>query len=901
MLKKGTARSALVLAAAALASLLIFVPQSHAAAEAISSESDNNNLRGRPVGVTLLGQDATRNADDNSSATSNTLRRFLQNILHTSEKQLDEDIDAHYPLFLTNDERKADDYHDNNVLFSFTIKAPSSNVMSQPPTDRKLGGGASSDLVVHVTYEQIYQIMVFLITATALGIITSKLGMPALVGEIITGFLLGPPLANFVPYPKALVLVGEIGLIMLLLEAGVELDVAQLRETGARALGIGLTGTILPLAVGMGLALASSSSMGIKSALAVGASFSPTSLGVAASALKQGKMLDTPVGQLIVSSCVIDDVLALILLSMFQVLVEVDPPMIAYFIPFISSIGFLLVLGGSAVTWLPKFIQNKILRKMPEQHRELAMFSIMTAMLLAYLPLLNYTKSSYLTGAFLAGATFSQIESAHHAFIKQTHQLMTWLLRVFFAASIGFQVPVKLFSDPYVIGWGFILYAAVLAKFPLLFYVPKFEDVKEGATYNPFLRDQLITGLAMTCRGEFSFIIAAFALSKGLISAKIYAAIVWAVLLSCITSPFILLTLIKYFNKKQEEFLRETNPTNIKAGSDGMIPLYLHIVTTAPAAWGQQEVFRKILNDMNLEVIDRRTNRRGRTLSSEVQTDLFVKDKTMEIKFQKIAGQRRIKDALKKAMEFTKEEIEALSKAIDEVENILDNDCNEFFMQFDNNDDGVVSISELKRGLENKLKLKLTNRQARKVMDLFDDSGDGFLQKDEMVSLAEFKHRLHVLKDDLKSSALDLSIKESLKDTHKRTSFVKRMTSKELSQVSLVSLEKEAQEALTEVAKEQDEIIARGEVIEETLQKALGETSSVVVDVWNPWPWTELFDKIASYYELETVEHFVAVFANIDVDEGGTSDQAEIFSALLQAGVEISEEGVQTLFNMKSI
>ena len=110
--------------------------------------------------------------------------------------------------------------------------------------------------------------------------------MPALVGEIFAGFLLGPPLADFVPYPEALVLVGEIGLIMLLLEAGVELDVAQLRETGLRALAIGVTGTMLPLLVGIGLGWASGSAATLKSALAVGASFSPTSLGVAASALK---------------------------------------------------------------------------------------------------------------------------------------------------------------------------------------------------------------------------------------------------------------------------------------------------------------------------------------------------------------------------------------------------------------------------------------------------------------------------------------------------------------------------------------------------------------------------------------------------------------------------------------
>ena len=646
--------------------------------------------------------------------------------------------------------------------------------------------------------------------------------------------MLGPPLADFVPYPKALVLVGEIGLILLLLEAGVELDVAQLRQTGTKALSIGITGTILPLLVGMGLAMASDANIGIKSALAVGAAFSPTSLGVAASALKQGKMLDTPVGQLIVSSCVVDDILALILLSMFQVLVEVDPPIIAYFLPFISSIGFLLVLGGSAVTWLPTFIQNKILKKMPEQHRELTMFSIMTAMLLGYLPLLHYTKSSYLTGAFLAGVTFSQIESAHHAFIKKTHQLMTWLLRVFFAASIGFQVPVKMFAEPYVIGWGFILYACVMAKFPLMVFVPQFEDVKEGASYNPFLRDRLITGLAMTCRGEFSFIIAAFALGSGLISAKMYAAIVWAVLLSCITSPFILLTLIKYFNKQQLEYLAETNPLKQKTGSDGMTPLYLHIKTTAPASWGQQEVFRKILNDMNLEVIDRRTNRHGRSLSAEVQTDLYVKDKTMNIKFQKIAGQKRIKDALKAAMDFTKEELDIFSEAVEELQKLVDDDGTAFFMEFDSNGDGVVSLGELKVGLENKLCIKLTQRQARKVMELFDDSMDGSLQKDEMVSLAEFKSRLLVLMEDntRRSNSRSSLASMSMSSKTKRTSIVSRLSSSELSTLSLRNLEKEAQTALKEVGREQDEIIKRGTAIEAALEKALGDASTVTVDVW---------------------------------------------------------------------
>eukprot|EP00985_Skeletonema_marinoi_P004999 scaffold2167_cov178-Skeletonema_marinoi.AAC.16 len=425
----------------------------------------------------------------------------------------------------------------------------------------------------------------------------------------------------------------------------------------------------------------------------------------------------------------------------------------------------------------------------------------------------------------------------------------------------------------------------------------------------------------MTCRGEFSFIIAAFALGKGLISVQIYAAIVWAVFLSCTTSPFILLSLIKYFNKQQLEYLKATNPSKQITGSIGMTPLYLHIKCTAPASWGQQEVFRRILNGMNLEVIDRRTNRHGRTLSAEVQTDLYVKDDTMNIKFQKIAAQRRIKNALKAAMDFTMEELHTFSDAIEELQKLVHDDSDTFFMQFDNDDNRVVSLRELKMGLEDKLRLNLSHKQARKIMDLFDDSKDGSLQEDEMVSLAQFKHRLRILttKKKKRSSMVGLAefrerLQSFMDDTDTDTdtqessdvstkssekpSLLTRLSTEELKHVSLRSLDKEAQTALEEVAKEQDEIINRGTVIEESLERALGEASKVVVDIWNPWPWTELFDKIASHYELETVEHFVAVFAGIDTDGGGTLCKDEIYEALLQAGIDISEEGVATLFNM---
>ena len=183
MLMRSTALLALA-AASALSSLLVLVPGSHAAST-VSSDNDSNNLRGRPVGATLIDQEATP---------SSSFGRVLQNILNTSEEQYNEDLDAHYPLFLTNNERTKEDYHVDDVLFSFTLTAPKSIIMRQPP-GRKLaeaaladaahgedaaheeGEGDAHDMVVHVTYENIYAILVFLLTATAFGIVTSKLGM----------------------------------------------------------------------------------------------------------------------------------------------------------------------------------------------------------------------------------------------------------------------------------------------------------------------------------------------------------------------------------------------------------------------------------------------------------------------------------------------------------------------------------------------------------------------------------------------------------------------------------------------------------------------------------------------------------------------------------------------------
>ena len=181
-----------------------------------------------------------------------------------------------------------------------------------------------------------------------------------------------------------------------------------------------------------------------------------------------------------------------------------------------------------------------------------------------------------------------------------------------------------------MIGMGFALWGTcVLIKSLVAFFVPRFEQVEKGAIYNPYKRDLLVTGLSMTCRGEFSFIIAAFALSEGIIAPDIYAAVVFAVLLSAITSPFILLQCIAYFKKLQKKHLQATNPMK-KGGGDGTMPLHFHIRLETKAGWSLLERLQKQVRDLDLVVEDLRTGH-TRGLNPTIINDVYVRDKKTRV------------------------------------------------------------------------------------------------------------------------------------------------------------------------------------------------------------------------------------------------------------------------------
>src|SRR5439155_3412862 len=160
--------------------------------------------------------------------------------------------------------------------------------------------------------------------------IAERLRLPAVLGELVAGVVIGPFALGGLPLP----LVGEplfggagaasvapelysfaqVAAVMLLFLTGLDTDLLQfLRYSHAAAL-VGVGGNLLSFLLGatVAVALGMAKSLGDPQALFLGAIIASTSVGISARVLADLGQLDTPEGVTILGGAVIDDVLGVI-------------------------------------------------------------------------------------------------------------------------------------------------------------------------------------------------------------------------------------------------------------------------------------------------------------------------------------------------------------------------------------------------------------------------------------------------------------------------------------------------------------------------------------------------------------------------------------------------------------
>lgn len=232
-------------------------------------------------------------------------------------------------------------------------------------------------------------------------------------------------------------------------------------------------------------------------------------------------------------------------------------------------------------------------------------------------------------GAFLAGLVFCSNHDAHHTFVSQMKRVMQWLLRIFFAASIGFQVPIKNFASVSVVCHGLLFTLALLGKLFTGIMVPNFSRTKRFTSVH--LRDCFVVGFSMVAEGEFAFVIAVFAATNGMLNVDQYASVVLAVLLSTVIAPFCLRFTIARFNKLLKDTINEANgggadpEAKLEESIRKHTALFYCIQTKSSSSWGLQMNIMEELSALSLSVIDHRSFH-NRNTDGKLVNEVYVQD-----------------------------------------------------------------------------------------------------------------------------------------------------------------------------------------------------------------------------------------------------------------------------------
>jgi len=375
---------------------------------------------------------------------------------------------------------------------------------------------------------------IIIAVAKVSGYLSARLGQPTVFGELLAGLLLGPTVLNMLGWPffsdahlgDSIKHLAEIGVLFLMFVAGLEVELEEMVRSGRVAVLGGVLGTVMPVVLGWVAALLFG--FGTQAGLFIGLMLAPTSVSISAQTLMELGVLRSPGGVALLGAAVVDDILAILMLSVFIALAGGGGGGAASILWVVARLTLYLALALAAGIWLiPRL--TRWVERLPISEGVMALV-VVVALLYGWAAEVLGGMAA-ITGAFLAGLSFARTPLREH--ITQGMHTLTyaWLVPVFFV-SIGLE------ADARAMGAGGSLFMLVLI---LVAVLSKVLGGGMGARLGGFdNRQALRLGVGMVSRGEVGLIVASLGLKAGLISEGAFAGVVIMVLATTLLTPIML-------------------------------------------------------------------------------------------------------------------------------------------------------------------------------------------------------------------------------------------------------------------------------------------------------------------------------------------------------------------------
>ncbi len=272
-----------------------------------------------------------------------------------------------------------------------------------------------------------------------LGGFFKRLGLPTMIGQLIAGLLLGPPVLGIIQPSHALELLAEIGIFLVMFHTGMELDTHAMLKNAGAAIGIALLGFILPFALGLAVSLSFGSTL--YQGLFVGLGLSITAIAVQSVILHDMGLAKSQVGHIIIGAAIVDDVLSLMALSTLLGIARGGT---------FATSSLLLVLLKVMVFFIGTFLVGnwivpKIRLKFHEREAESFTLALLIALGMALLA--ELAGLHMVIGAFLAGQLMRHEKSfsptVHQAIFDRFYGLSYGSLVPIFFATLSFHIRIE--------------------------------------------------------------------------------------------------------------------------------------------------------------------------------------------------------------------------------------------------------------------------------------------------------------------------------------------------------------------------------------------------------------------------------------------------------------------------
>jgi len=402
--------------------------------------------------------------------------------------------------------------------------------------------------------ETIIVVGILLFAAKLMAELFLRLRLPIVLGELLAGMIIGPfALGAFLVYEGNLlvqindniIVLGQIGAIVILFMAGLEMTPKEFIKGGKASFTIAIAGVVLPFFAGF--IVFQMFGFGALESMMIATALTATSIAISIQVLSEFGKIKSAEARLIIGAAVVDDILAIAILSVVTSLGaggelgEIDIIDVTFTI--LKVLAFFAIMLVAAVFIIPRVVTPRLWKARG------SIEGIATASFFGAAALAGLIGLSPIVGAFAVGMALStsRVFEKIEGFIRRIGLIFAPL----FFSIIGAQVDFRGINLEVMMLSGIIIAIAVVTKYfgcglPAWFFL---KDKTKG----------MRVGIGMISRGEVGLIVAGVGLGAGVLSSSVYSTIVIMVAATTIITP---IWLKMDYRKDLRKENKNSKPTN---------------------------------------------------------------------------------------------------------------------------------------------------------------------------------------------------------------------------------------------------------------------------------------------------------------------------------------------------